>query len=135
MNDPSTNDHARWFADVRRIIDLAEVTPGLPIPFISRDRASFYFTAIAHAGDAREAMTAASTVLSYALGVEFTGRAAPAMNTRHYALEALLPSGLLVALVGKAEHMAAEEAAAAAVAAIRAVARERNDAIMTGSAT
>lgn len=133
MNDPGT--HAAWFADVRRILDIAEVTPGIPLPFISSDRVSFYFTAITHADDAAEAVSAAETILGYALGVTFDPpEPTEGAGIPHRAIKAYLPSGLLVALVAKAEHANPESYVARRVAAIREAVTETHAAIFSGSA-
>ena len=109
MNDSSTTDHAAWFRDVRRLLDVTEVTCGLPLPRIGGQRASFHFTGITHAAAAAEAVADAETILSYALHVTFAVREAPAGDdTLRYILEGFMPdSGLAVAIVAKAEHMAA----------------------------
>jgi hypothetical protein len=101
MNDPQ--GHAGWFRDVRRILDITEVTPGLPIPFISSDRASYYFTAITRAEDAAEAVRLAETVFAYALGVTFAPPVTEQTGTTRRDLYcAILPSGLIVSLVAVA---------------------------------
>lgn len=101
-------NHAGYWQEVRLIWDLAEHTPGLPVPSISRDRAAFRFTAITHAPDAAEAVALAETILSYALHLTFAHRAALAGDdTIRYILEAFMPSGLAVDIVAKAEHMGA----------------------------
>lgn len=134
MHDPTAPEHAGWFADVRRIIDVTETTPGIPLPFISSDRASFYFTAADDADDAREAIGTAETILGYALGVSFTPGTLQAGVACFRTLEALLPSGLLLSLVVKAEHMAPEDYAAGRLAALRTVASQTRDEIYAGSA-
>jgi hypothetical protein len=108
MND--LNAHAGWFRDVRRILDITEVTPGLPLPSISRDRAVFFFVGAAHAEDAREAVRLAETILRSALLAVFYPRRTQAGSTRHYILTALLPSGLTVDIVALAEHIDGPEA-------------------------
>lgn len=106
MNDLNASGHTEWFREVRRILDIIEVTPGFPKPFISPDRTAFYFTAITHAADAREAVEEAQTILSYALNVTFARREAIAGDdTLRYILEAFMPSGLAVDIVARAEHM------------------------------
>ena len=59
MHDPTTNEHAGYWRDVRRIIDIAEVTPGLPIPSTSATRAVFDYRSITHATDTAEAVATA----------------------------------------------------------------------------
>jgi hypothetical protein len=111
MQDPSTPGHADWFRDVRRILEVTEVTPGLPIPSIGSQQASFRFTAITHAADAAEAVAMAETILGYALNVTFARREAMAGDdTVRYILEAFMPSGLAVDIVARAEHMAGLDA-------------------------
>ena len=107
MGTTTTGSRAGYLGDVRRVWDLIEITPGLPVPFISPDRAAFYFTNIVHPEDARQAVADAETVLSYAFGdVPFThDRIEQAGSTRRYVYEALLPSGLVLALTVKAEHV------------------------------
>lgn len=102
MNDLS-NEHSAWFADVRHLVDITEVTPGLPLPSIASTLAAFNFTNITHAPDAAEAVALAETVLSYALGVTFEPKDTPRIGTSaHYVLEAFMPSGLRVDIVAKA---------------------------------
>jgi len=103
MNAP--NAHAGWFRDVRRILDIIEVTPGLPLPSICKDRAVFFFVGAAHAEDAREAIRLAEIILQGALLTVFYPRRTQAGSTRHYILTAVLPSGLMVDLVALAEHI------------------------------
>jgi hypothetical protein len=109
MQDSSTAGHAAWFRDVRRILEVVEVTPGLPLPRIGGTRASFHFTAITHAAEAVEAVALAETILGYALHVTFEVRQVPAGDdTLRYILEGYMPdSGLMVAIVAKSEHMQA----------------------------
>ena len=102
MNDLPTAEHARWFADVRTILAIVEVTAGLPLPVISSLRASFYFTAIPRTADARAAVASARDILSDALGLTFAPGTDP---TGNHTLEAALPSGLLVVITAKAQHM------------------------------
>ena len=104
----TTSDHAGWFRDARRVIDVAEVTPGLSIPTISSTRAVFDYRRITHAADAAEAVASAETILSYALAVTFTPRTAMAGDdTERYILEGFMASGLAVDIVAKAAHMSA----------------------------
>ena len=99
----SPPEHAGWFRDVRRLVDITEVTPGLPLPQISATVADFRFTNITHAPDAAEAVALAETVLSYALGVHFEPKDTPRIgSSAHYVLEAFMPSGLRVDIVAKA---------------------------------
>jgi hypothetical protein len=101
MND--LNAHAGWFRDVHRILEITEVTPGLPLPSVGSTLAAFYFTAITHAEDAAEAVILAETVLGYALQVEFAPRDTPPIGSAaHYVLSAYMPSGLRVDIVARA---------------------------------
>ena len=109
MTELSNPDHAGWFRDVHRVLEVVEVTPGLPVPNISSERAAFRFTGITHARDAAEAVACAETILSYALHLTFVRREALAGDdTMRYILEAFMPSGLAVDIVAKAEHMSAQ---------------------------
>jgi hypothetical protein len=105
MNDPSPTGHAAWFADVRRIIDITEVTPGLPLPRIAPDRAVYFFIAITHPADAQAAIRDAETILGYALDASFVTRRTRAGSTEHHILTAILRSGLQVDLVALAEQI------------------------------
>ena len=99
--------HAGYWDDIRRIWDLAQHTPGLPIPSITATRAVFDYRRITHAVDAAESVALAETILSYALDVTFARREALAGDdTMRYILEAFMPSGLAVDIVAKAEQMA-----------------------------
>ena len=91
------------FRDARRILEVAEVTPGLPFPSVCSTLAAFNYTAITHAREAREAVAMAETILSYALKVEFGPRDVPRIgSSAHYILSAYMPSGLRVDIVAKA---------------------------------
>jgi hypothetical protein len=95
-------EHAGWFDDAHRIIEIAR-TPGLPIPQISGTQASFNFTHITHARDAREAVALAETILSYALKADFEPRPVPQVgSSAHYILSAYMGSGLRVDIVARA---------------------------------
>ncbi len=99
-----TNEHAGWFRDVHAIIEIAK-TPGLPLPSVSGTQASFNYTHIAYAEDAREAVALAETILSYALHVEFRQDDPPQVgSSRHYVRVAYLPSGLPLSIVALARH-------------------------------
>ena len=102
-----TNAHARWFDDAHNLLVIAEHTPGLPLPSIGSTCASFNFTGVAHAKEAREAVAMAETILSYAFRVEFVRDDPPQIgSSRHYMLTASLPSGLPLSIVALAEHFA-----------------------------
>ena len=102
MNDP--NEHAGWFRDVRRLLDITEVTPGLPLPRIGPDSATYFFVGVAHAKEARADVRQAETILRTAFLVNFAPRWTQAGSTRHYILTAMLPSGLTVDIVALAQH-------------------------------
>jgi hypothetical protein len=104
MNGPCTNEHAGWFRDVHRLLDVTQVTPGLPLPSVSKDVAAFHYTSITHAQDAAEAVTLAETVLSYALKVHFEPRRPDPVGTAaYYILSAYMGSGLRVDIVARAQ--------------------------------
>ena len=117
MQGQTPPEHAGWFRDARRLLDITEVTPGLPLPSIGSAVAAFNFTHITHAKDAAEAVALAETVLGYALHAEFARKETPRVGSaEHYVLEAFMPSGLRVAIVAKAEHMSARREIAAVAA-------------------
>lgn len=98
-------EHAGWFDDAHNLLVIAEHTPGLPLPSISGTRASFNYTGITHAKDAREAVALAETILSYAFKVEFVRDDPPRIgSSAHYVLTASLPSGLPLSIVALAAH-------------------------------
>ena len=107
-----TPGHPGWFRDVRRILDITEVTPGIPLPHISKDRAVFFFAGICHAEDAVQMLRDAETILGYAFKVTFTPRRTKAGSTEHHILTAMLPSGLMIDLVALAEHIDSQPAPA-----------------------
>ena len=98
MKDP-TPGHTGWFADIRRLLDVIEITPGLPLPYISKDRAVFFYTGITHPVEATAAARQAETILRSAFLAEFAPRVTEAHGVRHEILTAVLPSGLTVDLV------------------------------------
>ena len=102
MNHPT--GHAAWFADIRHLLDVTQVTDGLPLPRIAPDRAVYFFTGCVHPEDAREAVGDAETALADALGVAFVPRRTRYGSADHYVLTAVLESGLQVDLVALAEH-------------------------------
>jgi len=107
MHDPTAPEHTGYWRDIRLIWDLAEHTPGLPVPSTCATRAVFDYRAVTHARDAAESVATAETILSYALHLTFVRREALAGDdTLRYILEAFMPSGLAVDIVAKAEHMA-----------------------------
>ena len=118
MAESTAPEHAGYWRDVRKIWDIAEVTPGLPIPRISAERAAFHYNGITNARDAAEAVALAETILSYALHLTFVRRDALAGDdSLRYILEAFMASGLAVDIVARAEHMGSLDAAQLAAAA------------------
>ena len=111
------------FADRRRVDDIADSTPGLPVPALTAALAVFDYRSIPHAEVAREAVAHAVAALSDALGVTFSppreeiaGDFAP-----RYLREAWLASGLKVVIIsrvsladGQDEHDDARELVSAA---------------------
>jgi hypothetical protein len=110
MNYPATSERSGVFRDARLILDIAEVTPGIPFPCISKDRAVFFFVGITHAKEAAEAVADAREILGYALKAAFCPRRTQAGSTRHYVLTAVLPSGLMVEIVALSEHIDSQPA-------------------------
>ena len=118
MNDPSTT-HAGYWDEVRSIWNLAQHTPGLPIPVIRSDSASFYFITIPHPDDAAEAVRDAEEILGYAFRVTFAeARTVQAGADRFSVRDAYLPSGLRLAIVARAEQADPRAYAVERVAAI-----------------
>ena len=108
MNGTADPGHTGFWQEVRLIWKLAEFTPGLPVPTISATRAVFDYRSVVHAEDAAEDVALAETILGCALNLTFAPRTAMAGDdTLRYILEAFMPSGLAVAIVAKADHMAA----------------------------
>lgn len=103
------NEHAGWFRDVHAILKVTESTPGLPLPRIAPDRATFFFVGITHRTEARQAIAEAETILRSALLAAFFPRRTQIGTSRHYILTAVLPSGLMVDLVAMAEHFDSPE--------------------------
>lgn len=109
ITDIPAPEHAALFRDFHKIYDLTEITPGLPMPFTGPDRAAFWFTAIAHAGEARDAVATAKRIFGDALGAVFAHRDIWTENGPRRQYEALLASGLAVVLTAKTEHMQDED--------------------------
>lgn len=110
------------FRDRRRIDEVAEVTPGLPIPTLTPALAVFDYRHVVHAADAREATGCALAILAYALGVTFGQPKTETAGdfTPRYVREAvLLPSGYRVVVISRVprddELDGADEDAAAEV--------------------
>jgi hypothetical protein len=111
MNGTCTNEHAGWFRDVHRLLDVTQVTPGLPLPSVSKDLAAFNYTSITHDRDAAQAVADAETVLSYALRVNFEPRRPDPVGTAtYYILSAYMPSGLRVDIVARARVFDGQDA-------------------------
>jgi len=96
---------ASWFGDVRRILDIAELHPELPHPWIIIDRVRFripgYGPSVLRDFDAAEA------VLSAALHVTFTPPAEPD-DLGSYVIEAALPGGTALTVEAPAGAVAEE---------------------------
>ena len=96
---------ARLFRDLRKVLDIIQVTPGLPRWSVCEDLAAFFFAGLP-ADEAPQAFKDAETVLAYAFGVTFkTRKPKPVGSTVHFIRTAELPSGLTVELVALAEHI------------------------------
>jgi hypothetical protein len=102
-------DAARY-ADAHRILDVAEVTPGMPFPNISRDRAVLFYVGIEDPDEAGQAIRDAREILGYALKAEFYPRQTVAYDVRHDILTATLQSGLKVDLVARAQYTGGQDA-------------------------
>lgn len=99
-----------WFSDVRQVLGITQASGGrLPRPFIGPERAAFYISAIAHPEDTRIALARVRDVLCSALGVAFASRRAESGSTQHYIMEALLPGGLVIAVVANGRHIAEDD--------------------------
>lgn len=105
----TAGQHPDWYSDVRRVLDAAEDARTLPRPFIGPDRAVFYLERIPHAEGTRAALERVRDVLRDALGVTFSSRRETTGSTRHYILEALMPGGLVVAVVTNGRHIPEDE--------------------------
>jgi hypothetical protein len=100
----SVDGHEGWFADARRIIAVTETGAGLPLPTIAPASASFSFTGIPRAEIAREVVANAKRLLTAELGVTFDWRYHQNGSSRYRLYEAMLPSGMVLSLVVRAEH-------------------------------
>lgn len=110
-------EHAERFEDAALVLKLAKITPGLPFPHISGQRAVFHFNGITHALEAAEAVADAETILSYALDLTFARADAMAGDdTMRYILRGYMTSGFAVDIVAKAEHMSVRREPAAVAA-------------------
>jgi hypothetical protein len=103
---------AMRYADAHRVMTIAQATPGIPFPCISRERATIFFVGITDPDEADEAVQDAKVVLAYALKAVFKPRQTVAHNVRHDILTAELPSGLFVDLVGRAQYTGGQDARA-----------------------
>lgn len=112
MYDPD-GSHTQWFADMRHILSIAEVTPGLPLPSSCATRCSFSFTLVKHGTDAAGLADAAMKVFAYGLRITFAPRLAQAGDgTSRTIFEGFMPSGFAVDIVARSEHVEALTAAA-----------------------
>ena len=104
------NPDAARYADAHRVMDVAQATPGIPFPSISRGGETFFFVGITDPDEGAEAVQDAKVVLAYALKAVFKPRQTVAHNVRHDILTAELPSGLFVDLVGRAQYTGGQDA-------------------------
>ena len=109
MNDP-TPDAAAKIRDIHLIYDLVSAGHGLPMPVTGPDRSSFWFVRIVHAEDARSSVATARQVFADTFGAVFAWRDVWTENGPRRMYEALLPSGLMIVLTAKTEHMQDEVA-------------------------
>ena len=109
MNDPIP-EPAGKIREIIRIYQIVQVTCGLPMPITGPDRASFWFVAITHAEDARSAIGTAKQIFADEFGAVFSHHDVWTDNGPRRMYEALLPSGLMIVLTAKTEHMQAEDA-------------------------
>lgn len=105
---PPDPDDARY-ADAHRVMAVAEATPGIPFPSISRDRATLFFLGITDPAEAVQAVQDAAVILGYALKARFEPRQTVAHDVRHDILTAKLPSGLFVDLVARAQYIGGQD--------------------------
>jgi hypothetical protein len=99
---------ARRYADAHRILHVAEITPGIPFPHIDHDRAVFFYVGTDPDEGAREIRTA-EQVLAYTFGVSFKPRQTVAHDVRHDILTAVLPSGIHVDIVARAQYIGVKD--------------------------
>lgn len=99
----AADPRARLFPDLHKLLDVVQVTPGLPRWSVSHDQAAFFFAGLP-ADDVPQAFKDAETVLAYAFGAVFaTRKPEPVGSTRHFIRTAELASGLTLELVALAE--------------------------------
>jgi hypothetical protein len=96
---------AMRYADAHRIMHVSEITPGIPFPHIDHDRAVFFYVGITDPDEAAREIRTAEQVLAYTFGVSFKPRQTVAHDVRHDILTAVLPSGLHVDLVARAQYI------------------------------
>ena len=102
-------EHAGKVREIIRIYQIVAVTAGLPMPITGPDRASFWFSGIVHAEDARSAVRSAQRIFADALGAAWSHHDVWTDNGPRRMYEALLPSGLMIVLTAKTEHMQDED--------------------------
>jgi hypothetical protein len=110
IRQKAADPDAARYADAHRVMDVAQVTPGMPFPNISRDRAVLFYVGIEDPGEAEQAIRDAREILGYALKAEFCPRQTVAHNVVHDILTATLRSGLKVDLVGRAQYAGGQDA-------------------------
>jgi hypothetical protein len=98
-------DAARY-ADAHRVMTVAQATPGMPFPLISRDRATLFFLTPGDEDAARDA----SVIFGYAFAVRFEPRQTVGYGVKHDILTAELRSGLFVDLVARAQYTGGQDA-------------------------
>lgn len=107
--DTSAPEHAGKIREIIRIYQIVMVTAGLPMPITGPDRASFWFSNIVHAEDARASVATARRIFADAFGAAFSYHDVETDNGTRRMYEALLPCGLMIVLTAKAEHMQDED--------------------------
>ena len=90
---------AAWLADARRILNLAEQYPGMPLPRITPARAYPIFTDIPDPAVASDAVAAAQRAFTLRFRCEFEPRRTWDGQRERHILTAALPSGLKLDLV------------------------------------
>jgi hypothetical protein len=108
MHDPTAPEPGK-IAQIIRIYQIVAVTAGLPMPITGPDRASFWFINITHAEDARASIGTAKAIFADAFDAVFASRDVWTENGPRRMYEALLPSGLMIVLTARTEHMQAED--------------------------
>ena len=96
----TTDDpRARWLADARRVLGIAEQYPGMPLPRITPGRAYLIFTDIPDADAASDAVAATQRAFTLRFRCEFAPRRTWDGQRERHILTAEMPGGLKVDLV------------------------------------